>query len=255
MSIFFKNKKIWVIGGSRGIGLGLAKEMARRGARVIVSSRKDAAEDFPHEFIPLDVTDRKKLKSLCDKMKDVDGVVYSSGILSPRYVADMDEKHLQELIDINILPAALVAAYMGEKIEKRRGFFVFMGSVAGVVGVPLSQPYAGGKDFIKNFAESVAVEFPRMTTHLVSPGYVRTEMISSNNFGMPMVYSVKKAVDIILFGVATKKFHIVFPLPVYIGMWVIRLSPIFARRLFWKYFEKHIVKEAKPKKKSSKKKK
>ena len=242
--LFLKNKKIWVIGGSRGIGLGLAKEMARRGAKVIISARRDAAEKFPHEFIPLDVTDRKKLKSLCAKM-DVDGIIYSSGILSPSYVADMDERHVQELIDINILPAALLAAYMGKKIEKRRGFFVFMGSVAGVVGVPLSQPYGGGKDFIKNFAESVAVEFPKMTTHLVSPGYVRTEMISGNNFSMPMVYSVKKAVDIILFGMATKKFHIVFPLPVYIGMWVIRLTPVFIRRQFWKYFAKYVVKEKK----------
>ncbi|MDI9314013.1 MAG: SDR family NAD(P)-dependent oxidoreductase [Hydrotalea sp.] len=248
MSLFFKNKKIWVIGGSRGIGLGLAKEMARRGAKVIVSARRDAVEKFPHEFIPLDVTDRKKLKSLCEKM-DVDGVVYSSGILEPNYVSDMDEEHLQELIDINILPVALLASYMGKKIEKRRGFFVLMGSVAGVVGVPLSQPYAGGKDFVKNFAESVAVEFPKMTTHLVTPGYVRTEMISGNNFGMPMVYSVRKAVDIITFGIVRKKFHIVFPLPVYIGMWVIRLAPVFIRRQFWKYFAKHIVKPKKPVKK------
>ncbi|MGI9461249.1 MAG: SDR family NAD(P)-dependent oxidoreductase [Alphaproteobacteria bacterium] len=242
MSIFFKNKKIWVIGGSRGIGLGLAQALVKRGASVIMSARNPAKIKFPHQFIPLDVTDRKSLHKTCNKMKNLDGVIYSSGILSPAYISDIDEKHLSDIININILPAVLLTTYLGKKIENRKGFFVYMGSVAGVVGVPLGQPYGGGKDFLKNFAETVAVEYPAMTTHLVTPGYVKTDMISGNNFVMPFIYSIKKAVDIILFGIATKKFHIAFPRGLHIMAWVIRLSPVFMRRLFWKYCHHLIVK-------------
>ncbi len=242
MSLYFKNKKIWIIGGSRGIGLGLARELSRRGARVIISARRAPQEKFAHEFIALDVTDRKKLKSLCDKMTDLDGVIYSSGVLSPSSVADIDEKHLAELLAVNVIPSSLLAAYLGKKLEARRGFFVFMGSVAGIVGLPFSQPYGGGKDYLKNFAETVAVEYPKLKTHLVAPGYVATDMISGNNFRMPLIYSVKKAVRFILFGIATQKFYIRFPWAMHSTVQIICLTPIFIRRLFWKYFGKMILK-------------
>ena len=221
----------------------MPKKLAARGAKIIVSARKKPHDNFPHTFIPLDVTNRKELTRLAKKMNGVDGVIYSSGILAPSLVSDIDEQHLSDLIATNILPPTIITAHMARDLEKRRGFLVFMGSVAGEYGLPLSQPYAGGKNYLRNFAESVAVEHPHMQTHLIAPGFVKTDMTSGNRFVMPFMLSAEKAADIILFGIALNKFYIAFPWPTHLMMNSTSLLPAIIRRWVWRHFGHLFIKK------------
>lgn len=247
MGLFYKNKLVWIVGGSRGIGLALARDLVKRGAKVIISARHqpifsdNPKEKFPYEFYSLDVMNEAALKIACSKMQHVDGLIITSGIYHPNVVAKMDEQHLDGLIKVNILAPSMFASYMGKVLEKKRGFFAVCGSLAGENGLPAGQPYAGSKNYIKNFMESMAVEFEKLYVHLIEPGFVKTDLIKMNKFSMPMIMSAPRAAAIILHGIAVRRFRIRFPYSMLLFSRIFAIQPIKLQRFWWRKFKSYII--------------
>ncbi|MGB0798873.1 MAG: SDR family NAD(P)-dependent oxidoreductase, partial [Planktomarina sp.] len=85
MTETFKNKTIWIIGASEGLGKSLAEQLAANGAQCILSARnqiklEEVAQHIPNSTIaPLDVTDPISIQNAFDQIGPVDGIVYNAG--------------------------------------------------------------------------------------------------------------------------------------------------------------------------------
>ena len=92
--LFFMTRTIWLIGGSRGMGLALAAELINRGAAVVISARK-RPQHLAHDsylFKPLDVSNLDALITTAKKLKPLDGVIYMPAVYTPSAIANIKQQ-------------------------------------------------------------------------------------------------------------------------------------------------------------------
>lgn len=221
----YKGKNVWVIGASSGIGHALSVELASRGARLALSSRRQAALDElaaslgpGHGVFALDVTDMQGFLAAAAAVKDyfgrIDHVVILAAVYTPGRIADMDIADARRIVDVNLMGTLnALAAVLPYLRAQKSGQIALCGSVAGYRGLPHAQPYAATKAAIKNLAESACLEETRngVDVRLISPGFVRTPMTDKNNFPMPMMVSPEDAATAIADGLLSSSFEIHFP--------------------------------------------
>ncbi len=238
----YRDKKIWVIGGSRGMGLALAKIMAMAGAKVIISARSQPLDNsFPFTFVKLDVADLKKLKATCLAQKNLDGVVYMSGIHKQNLVADLREQDLLDIVSVNMHAPTLVAKLMTPGIDKRKGFFVICGSQTSFIGAPLGQPYSATKAYLKSLIETLAVECPNSFIHLLAPGFVRTELVKQITMPMPFAMEADEASLEFAKGIMGPRLVIEFPLIITFFPWLWRSTPLIIKRFLWRLIRNKVI--------------
>ena len=188
----FTNKVIWVTGASSGIGKALALELSKKGAKLIISSRreqqllevqKECTNPDLVKIIPLDLEDYKNLESKATEAISAFGgldILVNNGGISQRSLAsettiDVDER----LMAINYLGSvALTKAVLPHFIEKKKGHFVTITSIVGKIGTPLRSTYAASKHALHGFFDSLRAENHQhnIVVTLVCPGFVNTNV-------------------------------------------------------------------------------
>ena len=233
---YFYRKKIWLIGGSRGMGLELARQLIAAGADLVVSSRQPPKDidKKTYRFVALDVADDKAFKKSCKDLQPLDGVIYMPALYDPKPIVAIDEDFLKDMTRVNMITPTLLAKYLAQHLEQRRGFLAIVGSQAGAVGLPLGQPYSASKAYLKNFCQSLSVEHPDLTVQLVAPGFVKTDLTAKNKFAMPFVMTATTAARRIMRGLKRKQNIIIFPkrLKWVLIIWAILPLPI--KKLLWR---------------------
>jgi short-subunit dehydrogenase len=176
-----------VTGGSSGIGLEVARAAARRGARVGLVARSPEALDQACSQIPgatgapADVADDAQLRAamtvLTSRLGEVDVLVCSAGIGRYGPFQATTEADAERLVRVNLLGSINAArSVLDSMIRRKRGHLVFLGSIAGHVGVPFEALYSATKFGIAGFAEALAgeVAVDGIGVSVVSPGPVDT---------------------------------------------------------------------------------
>lgn len=235
-----KDKNIWLIGASSGIGAALAKELATRGANVILSARReDKLEEVKtdltqgtHMVLPMDVSDAdeigQQIKKLLASYNRIDSVVFLAAIYSAHDGKPKDIDFIQKMITVNLGGAFNLAEKIRPVFEQQKGGqLVLCGSVAGYRGLPKGQPYCATKAGIINYAESLHVEWKDkgIDVKLICPGFVETPLTDKNQFEMPMIITSKKAAEYIADGLQGRAFEIHFPKRFTLIMKFLRLLP------------------------------
>lgn len=188
----FDGQSVLITGGSRGLGLLLAREFARRGARIAICARdveelararRDIEERCGAEAIALrcDVTDRQQVEELVHRVEQrfggIDILVNNAGIIQVGPERSMSPDDYRASLDINLWGAihATRAALPGMR-ARRAGRIVFVTSIGGVMAVPHLVPYCTAKFAEVGFSTGLAAELEqegiRVTT--VVPGLMRT---------------------------------------------------------------------------------
>lgn len=91
-----------IIGGSSGLGLELAKQLADDGANVIVTGRKDPAVEGV-AFIKLDLSTRGlpgRVETFAEGLPSVDLLIYAAGYYQEGRVTDLSEEQIEEMLDV-----------------------------------------------------------------------------------------------------------------------------------------------------------
>lgn len=238
--MWLKDKKIWIIGGSRGMGLELAKNLIKADAKVMISARQRPANlnKKTYQFLALDLSDEKHLTKLLNSippsLKDLDGMVYMPAVYEPAEIKDITKTELDTSLRVNCLAPTLLSITFAPLLQKRKGFLALCGSVAGDIGLPKGQPYSATKAYIKNFCQTMAVEFPYLTVQLITPGFVKTDLTAKNEFRMPFIMSAARAGQLIFKGIQSQRFLIAFPLRIKLLLCLWGLLPYRLKKFLWR---------------------
>ena len=182
-----------VTGGGRGIGRGIALELAGAGMRVAVSARtrsevEETARDADGLAIAADVSRQDDVKRMVAETErglgPIDLLVCNAGIASWEERAWEDEPDdWWRVFEVNVLGAFLTSrAVLPGMIERGRGRIVNTGSGAAYLPGISHTAYAASKAALYRFGEALAnqLEPHGIPVFTISPGLVRTAMTDSN---------------------------------------------------------------------------
>lgn len=211
--IELRGKIAVVTGGSRGLGLVLARELGRRGVRVVVCARDEeeleraraslAADGVDATALPVDVTDAEGMAGLIADVEEnlgpVDVLVNNAGIIQVGPVEAMALEDYRRAMDVMFWGALHGAdAVLPRMRARRRGTIVNVTSIGAAVGVPHLAPYVAAKFSLRGWSEALAAEEARYGIAVVTvvPGLMRT-----GSFGHALVKG-KRYVEASLFSLA-----------------------------------------------------
>jgi short-subunit dehydrogenase len=185
----FANQCWWITGASSGIGAGLARALAGRGASVVLSGRNVAAlEEVARAcgdalVLPFEVTDFDAIPGIAGRAwawkGRIDGLVNNAGVSQRSLAAETAFAVYQKMIAIDLLaPIALTQAVLPRMIAAGGGHLVAMSSVAGFVGAPLRSAYSAAKHGLVGYHDSVRAENEHLgiQVHVFAPGSVQTNV-------------------------------------------------------------------------------
>jgi NAD(P)-dependent dehydrogenase (short-subunit alcohol dehydrogenase family) len=216
--VMASGEKVWIIGGSSGIGEALAKAYADSKALVVISGRDGQALETSlarigpgHFAAKADVTDPASLEKVARLHGPFDKIISTAAIYDPGPVGKAEQKKAEAIFAVN-LTGAFNVARVARAALKPGGQLVLFGSAAAIFGLPNGQVYSATKAAIVNLAQSLRVEYaPEIDVRLVTPGFVRTPLTDQNTFAMPGIMEPEAAARRIIAGLDGKSFEIAFP--------------------------------------------
>ena len=178
-------RSVLVTGGSRGIGLAIARRLAAGGDHVTVTSRSgDPVEGLA--TVACDVRDAASVDEAFAKVEagqgPVEVLVANAGVTQDQLLALMSEDDFTSVIDTNLTGAYRVAKRAVRPMMRlRRGRLIFISSVVGLLGSAGQANYASSKAGLVGLARSLARELAsrNITANVVAPGFVDTDMTAS----------------------------------------------------------------------------
>lgn len=185
----FKGRTVWITGASSGIGEALARELSRRGARLILSGRREAAlaalaNDLGGDgkVLPFEATDYDALPGVVQAAEawsgGIDLLVNNAGVSQRSLAVDTDFEVYRRLMEIDYFaPLRLTQLVLPGMMARRSGHLAVVSSVAGKIGTPLRTGYSGAKHACIGYFDALRAELEascgiRVTT--IMPGYVNT---------------------------------------------------------------------------------
>ena len=184
-----------VTGGARGIGRGIAYELAKEGARIVVADLPATSADrnetiaqigkLGSEAIGVDVDVRDyaqcqaMVQAAIDRFGQVDVLVNNAGVISVGFVVGLTEEQWDLVFDVNVkgtfLCSKAVAAHM---MQRKSGRIINLSSQAGKSGKAAVSHYCASKWAVLGFTQSLAHEMApfNVTVNAICPGEVDTHM-------------------------------------------------------------------------------
>ncbi len=190
-AIDLKDKVVLITGGSRGLGLVLAREFGKQGAKLAICAR-DACEldralvDLGNEGIPAagmvcDVTDRRQVFEMVEAFRGffgrIDVLVNNAGVIQVGPMEVMTLADYEEAMLVHFWgPLFTTLAVLPEMRARGEGRVVNISSIGGKVSVPHLLPYSASKFALVGFSEGLRAELGRdgVLVTTVIPGLMRT---------------------------------------------------------------------------------
>lgn len=188
---FWKEKRVWVIGASSGIGEGLVEVLAHSGARLLISSRNKKrldhiAEKFSSSEIQvsdMNLADHTSLEAKTIKAWEIfggfDAVFLNAGIAVRDWMIETEVEVEKRLFDVNFWGAVIITKnILRIKGDQNQLHLVITSSLSGKYGVPKLASYAASKHALHGYFESLRAEIygKGISIHLVIPGFINTEI-------------------------------------------------------------------------------
>jgi 3-oxoacyl-[acyl-carrier protein] reductase len=201
-----------VTGAGRGIGRGIALELARQGAIVVINynSSADAANEVVTTIegmggralaVKADVSNAEAaaglIKSATDQFEKIDILVNNAGVTRDNVIMMMQEDDWDTVLDTNLKSCWLCCkAASKAMMRKRYGRIINITSVSGIAGQGGQTNYSASKagmiGLTKSLAKEVAVR--NITVNAVAPGFIDSDMTAA--LGAEMLQQVDAAIPL-----------------------------------------------------------
>lgn len=188
----FKDKVVFITGGTKGLGKAMAKAFLAEGASVAVNGRnKEAVKKFEEEFqgksvlsFNADITHYEEMDNVASQVieswKKVDILVNNAGIVNPLAPSEKIKKDdFDRTIDINLKGAFYATQIFGKcMIEQKTGRIINIASQVAFFGEKGFLPYALSKGALMIMTRELAHEWSKhgVTTCCVAPGFIKGGM-------------------------------------------------------------------------------
>jgi len=187
-------RNVVVTGGSRGIGLVIARRLAASGYRVVAVARREseallnaitdtAKRGEALHFHSCDLDDLSTLHALVNDIRGTYGPIYglvnNAALGTAGMLSNMSEAEMARLVQLNILSPMILTKYLSRSMMTRReGRIVNISSIVGLTGYRGLSVYSTTKAALLGFTRSLARELGPLgiTVNAVAPGFVDTEM-------------------------------------------------------------------------------
>ena len=266
---YFADKVVMVSGGSRGVGLALARVLVERGARVAISARgerrlresEQALRDLGGDVLAVvgDVCvwedDQRMVDRTIDCFGRLDALVNNAGISMRGDFADLSPEVCEQTIATNLTGSVLLSRAAMEHLIAAKGHVVFVSSIAGIFGVPGASTYCASKGALTGLCESMRLELIPCGVHVGVAHLGFTEHDPEKRIlaadgslvlpDRPAHHSQAAAAEQILEMIERRRRRLVMTPIGNLGAWIYRLSPaiveraiLMARSSRWSVFQR-----------------
>src|SRR5271170_6032263 len=188
-------RNVIVTGGSRGLGLGIARRLAETGFRVIAVARKEndelasamqeaeRANPGSFHFASFDLAQIECLANLVTTLRKDHGPIYglvnNAGVSADGALALMPNSQIEQVVRLNTLSPIVLTKYVARSMmADGGGRIVNIASITAFTGYSGLSVYGATKASLIGFTRSLAREVGRMGVNVnaVAPGFVDTDM-------------------------------------------------------------------------------
>jgi NAD(P)-dependent dehydrogenase (short-subunit alcohol dehydrogenase family) len=202
-----KDKVIIVTGGSLGIGKATCKQLAREGAKVIVTDILEeegielrdeiVAEGNIAEFHRLDTTSEKDIKSIFGAVNkqhgSIDVLVNNAGISGvDKPTHEITTEEWEKVMDVNVKGVFLCTKYVIPYMKDQgKGSIINLSSIYGIISAPDIPPYHASKGAVRMMTKTDALLYSSegIRVNSVHPGFIWTPLVEN------MAKNSKEGVD------------------------------------------------------------
>ena len=194
-----RDKTVLVTGGSRGLGLVLAREFARHGAQVAICARdeeelENARLDLQERgadvmAVQCDVTENDEVENMVNSVRErfgkIDVLVNNAGTIQVGPLEVMTRKDFKKAMKAHFWgPLNTILAVLPEMRERRDGRIVNISSIGGKIAVPHLVPYSASKFALAGLSKGLRAELRKdgIAVTTVYPGLMRTGSPRNANF-------------------------------------------------------------------------
>ena len=186
----FTGQRVLVVGGTSGIGAGIAAAFAGQGAKVVATGATAAECDTARaaeaaqprspggnvEHRLLDVRDGAAVQALVEGLGALNAVVCCAGVI--RRGAELDPAVFAEVVDINLNGAMRVAAAARPALRESKGCIVNTASMLSFFGGGLVPGYSASKGGVAQLTKSLAIAYAAdgIRVNAVAPGWIATPL-------------------------------------------------------------------------------
>ena len=181
-------KSAIVTGASRGIGLAIARALAREGVRLGFLSRSQP--NVGGEFVACDLADLEQIpgaaRALVQRLGTVDFLINNAGTFLEKAVPEMQLADWERVVRVNLTaPFLLTREILPQMIAHRQGRIVNIASTSSAQGYLHQSAYCASKHGLLGFARSLAMEAKphNIHVHTLCPGGVDTDLIKGTYLG------------------------------------------------------------------------
>ncbi|MEO6629649.1 MAG: SDR family NAD(P)-dependent oxidoreductase [Aquihabitans sp.] len=201
-----RGKSILVTGASGGLGAEISRELAKRGAKVVVSARNAAildqlAEEIGAEVLIADLEKRGDVEKLAARAASCDVLVANAGLGTDPGLDSLTERDVDQMLDVNLrAPIVLSHQFAKARIKAGKGGqIVLVGSLAGMAASPGTRLYNATKFGLRGFALAFRQELEGtgVGCTLVAPGFIRDAgMFANGGINLPRGVRTKTPADV-----------------------------------------------------------
>jgi NADP-dependent 3-hydroxy acid dehydrogenase YdfG len=185
------NKVILITGASSGIGAGIARELAKTDAVLLLGARREdrlaaLAEELRFngaevEVKALDVTDRQSVEAFAafalEKWGRIDVIVNNAGIMPLSPMASLNVDEWDQMVDVNIKGVLYgIAAVLPSMLAREAGHIINIASIGALAVSPTAAVYCATKFAVRAISDGLRQENSQLRVTCIHPGVVESEL-------------------------------------------------------------------------------
>jgi short-subunit dehydrogenase len=172
---------VLLTGASGGIGQAIARSLAARGARLVLTGRRaDVLEPLAAELggraLAVDLAERVAVERLVEQAGEVDILIANAALPAAGTLDDYTIEQIDRALDVNLRAPIALAKLLSEPMAARgRGHLIFISSLSGKVSSPGGSLYSATKFGLRGFALGLREDLREtgVGVSTVFPGFIR----------------------------------------------------------------------------------